>query len=478
MDKYDPMTGELLNNDTEEKKITGYDPMTGEPIFEETNVNSEEIKIQEPVMNFDPMTGEPMVQKKKNKKWLMILGGVAVIAILVFTIFKSGLFLSKADKVLVAMANTMGEQSHFVKELQGIRILSDDSYSVKVEADAEDTAVDVQYATKASEKQLSGSIKNGDMPEVEFLAGLTSSEVKVQIPDMSDNVFIYNYKNEKDGYITDLLREDEIEAIDSLCESLYSQKEQKDMGKSIVGIISKEYHSLKFEKVKNEEFEIDGKARKCKGYMTTVTEDNFVNIVDEIEDLVEKKYADALYRIDVEDIFDDVREEFEDMPDIEVIFYIYKNKIACISLEAEDEEIQILFKSSKGGMHQIEVTSDYGTEFELKSSVKGSKETYQFIAYGSKIVSLKYDYKSGDFSLEMRRYGTIGVEGNLQSNSKEMKIVIDEVEFNGEDQKISCDVSVKKGASMQKFDGEEFDLGDASESDYRDLQRDISSYLY
>lgn len=510
MDKYDPMTGELLSETTEEgkeeKKITGYDPMTGEPIYEGANEKNEEtkenrivigynpmsgepiyegetttgvqVKSEKPARNFNPMTGKPEAAKGKNKTLIAIAGGVLLVAVLAFAVIKSGLFLSKADKVLAAVANTFDEQSHMVKELGGLSILSANNYTVNVEADVESTYIDLQYATKSSDKQISGKFEARGIPEVEFLAGITSSEVKAQIPEFTDYVFTYNYKKDKNGYITEMLKDDEIEAIDSMCEALYSEKEKKDISKSIAKIISKEYHSLKFEKVKKETFEINGKERKCSGYKTTITEDNFVNILDKTEDLVEKEYKEAFDKIEVEDLFDDLRDEFKGMPEIEVTFYIYKNEIACISLEVEREEVQILFKGNKKGMHNIEIATDYGTICELKGSVKGSEEKYQLMSYGSEIASLEYDYKTGEFVLDMSRYGSMSVEGNLQSGSKEMKFAIDEIRYYGNTEDFTCKVSLKKGASMQKFKGDKFDIGNASEDDFEDLQDDISSYLY
>ena len=143
---------------SDERKIIGYDMMTGEPIYEEV---SQEVPVEpavaepvaaepattesvvtepvpaepvavEPVMaepvaanqeflGYDPMTGQPIYgqpqqaapapqEKKKGKVPVIILSviaGVVVLALLAVVGVKSGLFLSKGNKVAIATANTL-----------------------------------------------------------------------------------------------------------------------------------------------------------------------------------------------------------------------------------------------------------------------------------------------------------------------------------------------------------------------------------
>lgn len=506
MSKYDPMTGELISEDTEETVetnaaentvtpetnaevnpvvsetnipqddvIVGYDPMTGEPIRQSQQMGAA------PVMQFDPMTGKPVKEKKSRNKLLMVIGAVAVVVILVLVALKSGLFMSKSNKVLVAMANTFADRSRLMENVDSLSILASDSYTVAFETEVEGDAVSVQYSTKSSEKQVSGSISAEDIPEIEFIAGITSSEVKLQVPDFSDRVFVYNYKEENDGYLADYFGDDVIEAINTACENIYSPKKQKAIGEDVAKIIMEEYDSLEFESVGKEEFEVDGKDRDCKGYQTTITADSFLDVLDDMEDVVAEEYGDILEEleemdVDVSELFDEMRYAFEDMPDMDVTFYIYKNKIACISMEVDREEVQLLFKGGDKGMPNIELNYEGDALMELKGSVKGSEELYELEIEGEEMGSLEYDYKSGDFVLEMDDYGEIiTIEGNLKSSSKGMTFVVEEYDYYGDD--ISCTVSIEKGASMQKFDGDEFDVGNASESDFEEIAMDMYDAL-
>jgi hypothetical protein len=369
-----------------------------------------------------------------------------------------------------------------------VNILTGDSYTVGMDAEAGGMSLNVEYAVAKSGKQLSGNvdISNYGLSDFDFLAGLTSSEVKLQIPDLDDHVFVYNYKKDKDGYITTLFDDETIAAIDQTCEALYSQKDQKNLAKKIGKAVLKEYHSLKFKKVDKEEFEVNDKDRKCKGYQTTVTADNLINVCDSVQEILEKEYKDTLEDadIDLDDIFDEITDELDDeMEDVDLTFYIYRNKLACIQIEVEDEKVQILFKGGDDGMQNIDVkyfdeyTTKGETVMKLKGTVKGTTEKYSLAIGGADAGSLEYDYKSGDLVLSLGRYfGNISIDGNLQSSSKSVSLTIDDGILDG--MNVSGTVYINKKASMQKFKGKEFDVGNAEEDDFEDLDSDLAQFFW
>lgn len=373
------------------------------------------------------------------------------------------------------MVNTV-EKTKLMENFDALSILASDSYTVAVEMDVEDVYLDAQYAVKGNDKQLSGSISADYIPEIDFIAGITSSKVMLQLPDIDDHVFVYNYKNKKDGYITESLSDDEIEAIDTLCETFYSQKAQKDIFKEIFEVVKEEYKELEFEKVDKEKFKVDGKARKCVGYKTTITEDNFENILDGMEDVIAAKYEDALEEADIDlgDLFDEMRDEVEYIEDLDITFYIYQNEIACISMEVDKEEVQLLFKGGEKNMPNIELEYKGHTIMELTGSTDGSVEEYELDIMGEDVV-LEYDYKSGEFVIEADEFD---VEGILKSNSKGLNFELEKFKYSGRNAGLVFNVALNKGASMKKFKGEEFDLGTVDESDLEDLVEDIYSELY
>ncbi len=479
--QYDPMTGELIDEaaeaaeepteatDTIQETIIGYDPMTGEPIMGNKNTNVE-------VPRFDPMTEKP----NNNKIIFIALGVVAALAIIIFAGIKSGAFLSKSNQVLLAMANTVKEQSHLTKNLAAFGKLTSNDYTVNVEVEDVSSSIELQYSSSRSEKQLLGSVSYLWIPDIDFAAGLTASQLKLQIPSLDDRVFTYNYVEEKDGYITEVLAQDEIEVLDMLLDLVYSSNDQQSISEDMVKIILDEYRSLKYEKVDKEEFEVNGKDRKCKGYKTTFTEDNWLNIIDGIENIYLDNYDNIiLTEMEIFESFEDTRDSIEELEDIDFTFYIYKNQLACITMDSEGEEYEILFKGNENGLHNIEfVSTDYGTLMELKSSIKKNEEIYKLIVEGDEVAKLNYDYKTGDFELEWEDYySQTVIVGNFQSNSKELTMTIDSFEEDEEDMDTTIAIFVKKGATTEKISGEEYDLGNASETDLYELVEDIGSAL-
>ncbi len=108
-----------------------FDPMTGEPIGQTT---------QQSGGFCDPMTGAPVTQKPKSKV-PVIVGAVAGVIVLVFLLvfggIKSGLFLGKSGKVLLAANNTLKKMPHFVETLEPMLGLVEDEFTVEFSAKAD-----------------------------------------------------------------------------------------------------------------------------------------------------------------------------------------------------------------------------------------------------------------------------------------------------------------------------------------------------
>lgn len=185
-----------------------FDPMTGEPIQETEQTTQLE-------MNFDPMTGQPIqpiqggqgnMGMKKSGKWIVAAGvaaGVVVVGAVVCVGMTSGAFLSNGNKVLLATANTFGEESHLTGDLSNmIDIISSGKYTVGVNADIEGVEIDAEYIDASSQKQLKGTVDSQYL-EVEFNAVVDSKKLAVQIPTVDDQVYVYKYTEENDGYLMD-----------------------------------------------------------------------------------------------------------------------------------------------------------------------------------------------------------------------------------------------------------------------------------
>lgn len=451
---YDPMTGQPVQQGPQ----MNYDPMTGQPMQ------------QGPQVNFGPMTGQPVSGKKKHKGVIAaVIAAVVVVAAggTVFAGVKSGAFLGKSGKVLLATAKTFSESSMLMDNLEGLSLMESKSFTMEMDMNIEGNSIDATLSSNNSEKQISGTANFEDVPSIEFLAGIDSDEVKAQIPMLGDTVFVYNYQKEKTGYLAEELGEDGIASIDQLCETLYSSKEQTQQQKELSKILSKQYKELEFRSVNKETFEIDGKDRKCKGYETTVTSDFMLDLCDNLEDYVYEEAGDLLRESGYDaDAFDELRDDFRDMPDIDFTFYIYRGKLACIEMEAEGDELQVIFHGGKTRMQNMEVVSNGYSLMEIEGQTNGSVEESRLYMNGQRVGGFEYDGKTGDYELTVEN--GLEFDGRLKTDRNSFQF-----SCNGEGMNLS--IELKKGATMQKIEGDELDIGNASEME---LQNSLSGLYY
>lgn len=469
---FDPMTGEPINPaPTPEQPQMAFDPMTGQPI------NPTPVQ---PQMAFDPMTGMPLQQPpKKKKKTGLIVGIVAGVVVVagagtVFAGVQSGFFLSKSNKVLRATANTFSESSHVMEALSGLSVMSSKAYTVDIKGEAEGYSVQATYAEKDNEKQISGSLEGPQLSDVEFLAGIDKDEIKLSAPLLGDKIYTYNYNEKKSGYLVDSMGADNVETLDKLCKQMFSDEEQKKNALEFSKKYSEMYKKLEFESADKESFEVDGKDRKCAGYKTTITSDYMIECVDIFEDYMDAQMGDLLDQAttgsdydDYKESFDELRDAFKEMPDIDITFYIYKNKLACVKAvepSKEDQDIQILFKGGDRRTQNMELISCGESVAKISGSVNGNEEVTSLSLEGNKVGELTYDFKSGEYTLDIEDEGS--VSGTLEGKRDGLKLTMEGAGVN-----ISLDV--KKGAELQKFSGEKFDIGNASEEELQALVQEV-----
>lgn len=471
---FDPMTGEPINPaPTPEQPQMKFDPMTGQPI------NPTLVQPQ-PQMAFDPMTGMPLQQPpKKKKKTGLIVGIVAGVVVVagagtVFAGVQSGFFLSKSNKVLRATANTFSESSHVMEALSGLSVMSSKAYTVDIKGEAEGYSVQATYAEKDNEKQISGSVEGPELSDVEFLAGIDKDEIKLSAPLLGDKIYTYNYNEKKSGYLVDSMGADNVETLDKLCKQLFSDEEQKKNVEELSKKYSEMYKKLEFESADKESFEVDGKDRKCAGYKTTITSDYMVECVDIFEDYMDAQMGDLVEQAttgsdydDYKESFDELRDAFKEMPDLDITFYIYKNKLACVKAvepSKEDQDIQMLFKGGDWRTQNMELISCGESVMKISGSQDGNEEVFGVSIEGEKVGELTYDFKSGEYTLDIEDEGS--VSGTLEGRRDGLKLTMEGAGVN-----ISLDV--KKGAELQKFSGEKFDIGNASEEELQALVQEI-----
>lgn len=510
---FDPMTGEPINNELEvvnhtEQPVEFMKQPTETPVEPTeqnmrytaeapTEVLTNNMIDQQPTMSFDPTTGQPVggMPPKKKKGFLKSTASKVVLAIAIVVAlacgvtvvaFNSGILGSKSDKVLKAISNTLEDKGELTKAFDIGDITKSNEFTMGVALESDGTGVDFSYLCGKSGKQFLGTISQYST-NIDFIMNLTEDKFQMQIPYISDKIFTYNYTGENDGYIMDLLDEDEVKALNSLLEYFYNLKASDDASKKFQDKVLEEYKSLEFEDAKSEKFEVDGKERTCKGYKTVITKENMQNLLDAYEEATSENLEDMeelMAELDptytvgsYTDSYDELREMLEEMPDMTTTFYLYDNKLACIELQPEDDEaMQIQFLGGDRRAQNIRIVDEDGNAvFEVVGETDGSEETYEFLVNDMSFLNLDYDSKSGDFSLYCDEFSVVG---SIESDKNGFTFNIDEVSAEYGYYDFEGSIFLKKGADFEELDGEEFDIGNASEDEYMELMIELQDILY
>ena len=166
--------------------------------------------------------------------------------------------------------------------------------------------------------------------------------------------------------------------------------------------LKENYDALEFVNAPKATFQIEGKDVSCKGYTTTLTEENVDACLDELSEVYDTYNKNTIddvktmckeLGLDDEDLkdfdcnaFDSLKDKIDGMPDLDVTFYIYKNRLAAVVVTGTDE------------------TGDMELDVEFRGGTTPTQNT--FITYGL----------NGDS-------GTLKILGKTEDSVEKTKIV-------------------------------------------------------
>ena len=218
-----------------------------------------------------------------------------------------------------------------------------------------------------------------------------------------------------------------------------------DLEAKLEKCMNKHFKELKFENADKESYKIDGKKVDCKGYSVEVDSDFYLDLYD--------------------DIIEIYKDEFED-------------KLAAIKGEGDKRsgEVEIQFKGGDFRAQNISILADGDEVMALSGSNKKDKETYTLEVDGDEVCTIEYNYKKGKLTFEYDYYyDSFELEMDVKSSSNEVSFVVDDFDNEVEG---SVNLTFKKGAKIQKYTNtNEFDLGNADESDFEDLMESFDEDL-
>lgn len=450
--------------------------------------------------NFDPVTGQPIVvntmqPQKKSKKGLII--GIIIGVLVLAAAVAVGLFflLGKDPKTQVSLAITNTAKEFSDKNLL-FNDLSFEDYDKSKERTATfeieteipsvgDVSVSATSSIDDEKMQVYGDVNVAFIPSIKYVIQLDKDNLSIYTPLFDQYVFNYGYNDKNSGFIAELLKEQNVDLNDILSKfyelamTPNSEEANEELFKSFLELGEK----LEFEKTDSKEYEIDGKDVDCKGYKTVVSGDDikdciigYYKSIDELSGNMIKvngmSYSE-LMEMSFENAFDNL-DEFE------VVFYLYDDKVAGLTMQPDDEEmVEIAFKGGDYRAQNIDFLVDDEVQFSIEGEIDDDVETYELALADNTPITAKITYNSNDGELTLAA-GPKGQEISLDfiiSKSKnkldiEMKTIdFGDVYFGGK-------LSLSTGAKFEDIDaGTVVDLGNASEEELQGVVQELYSIV-
>ena len=188
-----------------------FDPMTGEPINEESQVTPE--VTETPVTPENPLNQavesvKSWISTMSTKQWFlpaMIGGGVGVVAIIVAVVaIVGGAFMSPVQKVTYAAGNTFKEAGVLGDVISStLTAAANNNNTTYFMLGLEGNEMEMELRTSGKDKQVWVKADIANYPELEGTLTLNKNELQAQAPILGDYVFFYDYTKEADGYTGD-----------------------------------------------------------------------------------------------------------------------------------------------------------------------------------------------------------------------------------------------------------------------------------
>ncbi len=513
MPKFDPMTGELITEETDGKgtasisenqtdigqttEQTGkqfvqrFDPMTGQPI--ETSQPQSQPQPESQSQSQPQPQSQPQTPKKSHKTAIIvsiIVGVVVLLGILAF-VLAAVLFSNPRTKVERACAKTFSEGGYLYDALKDARGVGKEytvTSNIQIDMQSEYSDSSIVFYTQmgvvGKDKQLAGTIEYNNswitIPEIEYKMQIDEEEARLQIPTVDSHVFTYNYTEEKQGYLTEIASAEDLQMMDDALEMIYSGESPENIKNTEFGAkLVHWYRSLKVEKSDAGQFEVDGNSRKCKGYAIQITQEDMNRFREIYQEYIETTMADRLYALGMsaEEYTEQIFASIQDMEDATLRFYIYQKKLACVELESAGDSCQVIFHGGDYRTQNIEVIVNDVAVCSIEGEISGDEERITMDFSGER-AEVTYNRSTGAYDLKVEN--AFEMRGTLSLGSKEMKVVVDQLSLEGDysDYSLSGDIAVTKGAVIDTMKGETFDIGNAAEAEYDELFDDLNQLLY
>ncbi len=450
-----------------------------------------------PTMPSGGVSWPAMEPKKSGKKWLWIV--LAVLAALAIGV--GAYFAVAANNPKKAISDGLAKTFNDFGQLgNDLRVFTPDTDNMSVEIEASGKAEDIQidinaFALRCDKKyQMGVTAKQVDKKDLSVLAELNDSQLKMQLTPVFAQTFVYDYKNEKDGYLSELLDEYDFSQkdVNKVLDALYNLDTEGDSEKLAEDIKAK-VDEFEFEKIDAKNFTVDGESRKCKGYSFEFSPKDAADFLKIFRSYLKdsmKGYEDLFESVDLDmdDVFADLDDEIDSLKEsdedpVEVKFYLYKGAFAAIQfVPDEGDTAEIRFLGGDFRLQNVEIYSDDDLVGALKGEKDGKVETYTILDEDEdEVMKVTYASDTGKTTVEIDEED-MELSFTVKATSDSLTVGINSSDlgeltedFDGE---LTMKYVISSKPKLREFaKGEEFDVAAASENDFEKLGDNIDENL-
>ena len=516
--KFDPMTGQPIVGDaaTEAVSEAGSAAETTAAAASNATQQAEEIvnnvnDLKEQAVSYDPVAGESVVSTPEKKKGAgkliaIIAAAVAVVAaivcLVIFVILP--MFGKPITKIEKAIENTFSQLNKgdnlLFTALSPAGLEKSDTMTLSFEGEVEDFgSASIDLIKTKDAFQLCAGVDASEVLDIPYIdAQFLYDKDSISVASsLLNNQYVYYYTEDldEDSFLYELFEEMESEGLDAdtvngilkdYYNTLTDYESLNKANEELIEEIKEHFRDLDVEKTDSAEFEINGKDVKCKGYTVTITEKDLKKALDSYTKAMKGTFEKSMGTLlevadmDAEELMDEAFGEaydaIEDMEDIDIDFFIYKNQLAAIEIEVDGEKLSIQFQGGDYRAQNILMKVD-GSKLEITGSKDGNVEKAAIKADKEEIFSYEFDSKKGDLSFVINDgYDEYEIEGiNIKSKDDELVIALNEMDLEGVI--LDGSLTVKKAAKLKEMSGDEFSLNDATEDDLEEAFEDESAAL-
>ncbi len=413
----------------------------------------------------------------KKKGWIF----AAIAAVLIVVVAVAGITLGSASpqkRINQAIENTFSHKSPLLEAMKAFKFSQEEGYTIGMDMGLDDQMAAFEIKGNSKTIQLWAEADLEDIPQIEGRANLTEEKLEVQLSELEDVIFTYNFREPKTGFLQDYASEEELETLDEslalIADNLLGEKRAEALekktavGEELKKLFLEEYMAMEFTKADKATYEIRGKKVECQGYQTVYSGENMRTLLKKVEELYRADDLDywSKYEEYYKDPFEEIYKDIEESDQLNITVYIGEKRLAAVVLEDGTDTARILFGQDNENTLSMELMDNEKSLLKLESIVEGNTEKLIVENEGVKVALFSYDGDSGKYDLSIEYYiPLLTVRGIMQFSEKEFKITADEFSSSYIPYNINFSYYVKAGAEMEEISGEEFDLTNTSNSD-------------